>query len=68
MSGGRSASVRTRYLAKVASWYEAWGVSELEIAGWLFGEPVKVIRGEQTGLADSRNFRAGDRRFHRAAE
>jgi 4-hydroxy-3-polyprenylbenzoate decarboxylase len=37
-------------LAKVASWYEAWGVSELDIAGWLFGEPVKVIRGERTGL------------------
>jgi 4-hydroxy-3-polyprenylbenzoate decarboxylase len=37
-------------LAKVASWYEAWGVSELEIAGWLFGEPVKVIRGKETGL------------------
>ena len=37
-------------LAKVASWYEAWGVSELEIAGWLFGEPVKVIRGQETGL------------------
>ncbi len=37
-------------LAKVASWYEAWGVSELEIAGWLFGEPVKFVRGEHTGL------------------
>jgi 4-hydroxy-3-polyprenylbenzoate decarboxylase len=37
-------------LAKVASWYEAWGVSELEIAGWLFGEPVKVVRGKETGL------------------
>ncbi len=37
-------------LAKVASWYEAWGVSELEIAGWLFGEPVKIIRGGETGL------------------
>ena len=37
-------------LAKVASWYEAWGVSELEIAGWLFGEPVKYIRGKETGL------------------
>jgi 4-hydroxy-3-polyprenylbenzoate decarboxylase len=37
-------------LARVASWYEAWGVSELEIAGWLFGEPVKVIRGKETGL------------------
>jgi UbiD family decarboxylase len=37
-------------LAKVASWYEAWGVSELEIAGWLFGAPVKIIRGQETGL------------------
>src|SRR5439155_26229684 len=37
-------------LAKVARWYEAWGVSELEIAGWLFGEAVKVIRGKETGL------------------
>ena len=37
-------------LAKVASWYEPWGVSELEIAGWLFGEPVKYIRGTETGL------------------
>ena len=37
-------------LAKVASWYEPWGVSELEIAGWLFGEPVKFVRGADTGL------------------
>ena len=37
-------------LAKVASWYEPWGVSELEIAGWLFGEPVKFVRGAETGL------------------
>ncbi len=37
-------------LAKVASWYEAWGISELEIAGWLFGEPLNVIRGKVTGL------------------
>jgi 4-hydroxy-3-polyprenylbenzoate decarboxylase len=26
------------------------GVSELEIAGWLFGEPVKYIRGKETSL------------------
>jgi 4-hydroxy-3-polyprenylbenzoate decarboxylase len=37
-------------LAKVGSWYEPWGVSEIEIAGWLRDEPVQVIRGEQTGL------------------
>ena len=37
-------------LQKVASWYEAWGVSELEIAGWLFGAPVPYVRGKETGL------------------
>jgi 4-hydroxy-3-polyprenylbenzoate decarboxylase len=37
-------------LAKVGSWYEPWGVSEIEIAGWLRGEPVAVIRGKETGL------------------
>ena len=37
-------------LAKVGSWYEPWGVSEIEIAGWLRNEPVQVIRGEETGL------------------
>ena len=37
-------------LTKVGSWYEPWGVSEYEIAGWLKGEPVKVIRGKATGL------------------
>ncbi len=37
-------------LAKVGSWYEPWGVSEIEIAGWLRGEPATVIRGKETGL------------------
>ncbi len=37
-------------LTKVGSWYEPWGVSELEIAGWLRDEPVQVVRGEETGL------------------
>lgn len=37
-------------LTKVGSWYEPWGVSELEIAGWLKGEPVEVVRGKETGL------------------
>jgi 4-hydroxy-3-polyprenylbenzoate decarboxylase len=37
-------------LAKVGSWYEPWGVSEIEIAGWLRNEPVQVIRGQETGL------------------
>jgi UbiD family decarboxylase len=37
-------------LAKVGSWYEPWGVSEIEIAGWLRNEPVKVVRGKETGL------------------
>jgi UbiD family decarboxylase len=37
-------------LAKVGSWYEPWGVSEIEIAGWLRSEPVKVVRGKETGL------------------
>lgn len=37
-------------LAKVGSWYEPWGVSEIEIAGWLRGEPVSVVRGKETGL------------------
>ena len=37
-------------LAKVGSWYEPWGVSEIEIAGWLRNEPVQVIRGKETGL------------------
>ena len=35
-------------LAKVASWYEAWGVSELDIAGWLFGAGRSY--GRVTGL------------------
>jgi UbiD family decarboxylase len=26
------------------------GISELEYAGWMRGEPVDVIRGEHTGL------------------
>jgi 4-hydroxy-3-polyprenylbenzoate decarboxylase len=37
-------------LAKVGSWYEPWGVSEIEIAGWLRNEPIQVIRGRETGL------------------
>jgi 4-hydroxy-3-polyprenylbenzoate decarboxylase len=37
-------------LTKVGSWYEPWGVSELEIAGWLRDEPVQVVRGKETGL------------------
>lgn len=37
-------------LAKVGSWYEPWGVSEIEIAGWLRNEPVQVVRGKETGL------------------
>lgn len=37
-------------LAKVGSWYEPWGISEIEIAGWLRNEPVQVIRGQETGL------------------
>jgi UbiD family decarboxylase len=37
-------------LTKVGSWYEPWGVSELEIAGWLRDEPVQVARGKETGL------------------
>jgi UbiD family decarboxylase len=37
-------------LAKVGSWYEPWGVSEIEIAGWLRNEPVEVVRGQETGL------------------
>ena len=37
-------------LAKVGSWYEPWGVSEIEIAGWLRDEPVQVVRGNETGL------------------
>jgi 4-hydroxy-3-polyprenylbenzoate decarboxylase len=37
-------------LAKVGSWYEPWGVSEIEIAGWLRNEPVQVVRGQETGL------------------
>jgi UbiD family decarboxylase len=37
-------------LTKVGSWYEPWGVSELEIAGWLREEPVQVVRGKETGL------------------
>ncbi|MGH7834296.1 MAG: UbiD family decarboxylase [Candidatus Binatia bacterium] len=37
-------------LTKVGSWYEPWGVSELEIAGWLRDEPVEVVRGKETGL------------------
>jgi UbiD family decarboxylase len=37
-------------LAKVGSWYEPWGVSEIEIAGWLRDAPVEVIRGSETGL------------------
>ncbi|HEY7168531.1 MAG TPA: UbiD family decarboxylase [Candidatus Binatia bacterium] len=37
-------------LAKVGSWYEPWGVSEIEIAGWLRNAPVEVIRGRETGL------------------
>lgn len=37
-------------LAKIGSWYEPWGVSEIEIAGWLRNEPVQVIRGGETGL------------------
>jgi 4-hydroxy-3-polyprenylbenzoate decarboxylase len=37
-------------LAKVGSWYEPWGVSEIEIAGWLRNAPVQVVRGEETGL------------------
>ena len=37
-------------LAKVGSWYEPWGVSEMEIAGWLRNEPVQVVRGQETGL------------------
>ena len=37
-------------LTKVGSWYEPWGVSELEIAGWLRAEPVQVVRGKETGL------------------
>jgi 4-hydroxy-3-polyprenylbenzoate decarboxylase len=37
-------------LAKVGSWYEPWGVSEIEIAGWLRDEPVQVVRGSETGL------------------
>jgi UbiD family decarboxylase len=37
-------------LTKVGSWYEPWGVSELEIAGWLRDEAVQVVRGKETGL------------------
>jgi 4-hydroxy-3-polyprenylbenzoate decarboxylase len=37
-------------LTKVGSWYEPWGVSELEIAGWIKNEPVKVIKGKETRL------------------
>jgi UbiD family decarboxylase len=37
-------------LAKIGSWYEPWGVSEIEIAGWLRNEPVRVVRGNETGL------------------
>jgi len=37
-------------LGKVGSWYEPWGVSEIEIAGWLRNEPVQVVRGQETGL------------------
>jgi 4-hydroxy-3-polyprenylbenzoate decarboxylase len=37
-------------LAKVGSWYEPWGVSEIEIAGWLRDKAVEVIRGKETGL------------------
>jgi UbiD family decarboxylase len=37
-------------LTKVGSWYEPWGVSELEIAGWLRDQPVQVVRGKETGL------------------
>ncbi|HZA55062.1 MAG TPA: UbiD family decarboxylase [Candidatus Udaeobacter sp.] len=37
-------------LAKVGSWYEPWGVSEIEIAGWLRNGPVQVVRGSETGL------------------
>jgi UbiD family decarboxylase len=37
-------------LAKVGSWYEPWGVSEIEIAGWLRNEPVQVVRGQETAL------------------
>jgi 4-hydroxy-3-polyprenylbenzoate decarboxylase len=29
---------------------EPWGVDELSVAGWLRGEPVKVLKGEFTGL------------------
>jgi UbiD family decarboxylase len=38
-------------LTKCGSWYEPWGVSELEIAGWLRDEPVQVVRGKETGLS-----------------
>lgn len=37
-------------LTKVGSWYEPWGVSEYEIAGWLKNEPVPVVLGAETGL------------------
>jgi 4-hydroxy-3-polyprenylbenzoate decarboxylase len=29
---------------------EPWGVDELNVAGWLRGEPVETIQGERTGL------------------
>jgi 4-hydroxy-3-polyprenylbenzoate decarboxylase len=36
------------YLA--AAQREPWGVGELNVAGWLRGEPVEVLKGEKTGL------------------
>src|SRR5438093_1893986 len=29
---------------------EPWGVSELDIAGWIRGEPVKVVKGQYTDV------------------
>ncbi len=33
-----------------AAQFEPWGRSEYQLAGWLQGEPVRVVQGELTGL------------------
>ncbi|MBI4526767.1 MAG: UbiD family decarboxylase [Deltaproteobacteria bacterium] len=37
-------------LFQAATWSASWGKSELDVAGWIRGEPIEIIKGPLTGL------------------